>query len=330
MIKQTKCFGKSMFLSAALLCGVAPVALGAPMAVLAPVAEVRGSASWAGTGSARSGTLRGGEALAEGSAIRSGGGSRVVFSPVPGIAVSLANATSVTLLRQEVTKNGEAMVKRDAVLRLDAGTLSFSIDKRKTTKTRFVVLTPHGTMNAEHAVGTIAVTSSSVSISSLSGAATFTPGGSQGTISIAPGSLLTASGEGANAQIRVIDGIGRTVTDFSAAGTPLATRSATGAELESIRNSFETTLAHAATAGSLGLLGPDAPGEITVTLTQINQSFATAGLAPVDTASVGSSPPGAKSQAGSEVGPGAAPAGFSGGGSANPANTSGLIISRAQ
>jgi hypothetical protein len=162
-----------------------------------------------------------------------------------------------------------------------------------------------------------------VKLASLSGRTTFAPNGSQAAISIEPGSFLTASGEGANAQIRVIDVIARTMTDFIADGTQLATRDATVQELESARGLFEATLAHAAIAVGYSLFSTEAMAEITVTLTKINQSLAAVGLAPVDAPSVGTSKVGPSSDA--EVAP--APAGFTGG-SMNPANTSGQINSR--
>jgi len=322
MNRQTKLLLKSGFLRIALLCSVAHVAQAASATVLAPVVDVKGSASWAGRGPAKSSTLRSGESLGEGSAIKTGADSRVVFSPVPGTAVSMAKRTSVSLLRLAVTKSGDTVQSRDAVMKLDIGTLSFSSEPRNTT--RVAVQTPLGTISAEGAAGTIALKNSSLQIASLSGKMTFAiTGGSHAPISIEQGSFLVASGGGTNATIRIVNVITRTTTDFSAAGAQLSTRDATVQDLESARGFFEATLAHAAIAVGYGLLSTGAVAEISATLTNINQSLAIAGIASVEAPAVGSSTP---ASAGTASEGATAPAGFTSG-SANPANLSGQIIS---
>jgi hypothetical protein len=353
MIKQANFLGESRLLLVTLLCCSAFVAQAAAGVVLTPVVDVKGSASWAGRGSTKSGALRAGESLAEGSTILTGADSRVMFSPVPGITVSVAKNTSVSLLRLNVTKSGGTIQKRDAVLKLDIGTLSFSLDKRSAGSTSLVVETPRGTMNADGSVGTITVVGLCVKIASLSGKITFTPSAatvtqtsistkpgessalraphssataSRAPIVIEPGWFLAACGEGPNAQIRVINTIARTWTNFSADGTPLGTRAATVQELESTRGFFEATLEHAALAVSYGLLSAEGAADITQTLTQINQSFAAVGLAPIETPAIGTSSGGTRSTS-VEGTPGSG--GFSGG-SLNPANTVGEVISREQ
>lgn len=323
MIQPTKFLTQSSFLCVMFLCGAAQ---SAPVSVLAPVVQVKGSSSWAGPGSTKSGKLQTGASLAEGSAIQTSPASQVSFSPVPGIVVTVAKSTSLSVLRLQVTKSGETLQKRDVVLRLDSGTLSFSLDKKIAGKTSFVIITPHGTMVAERSVGTITVAGRSVALVSLSGKATYTPNGGQVGISVEPGSFLTVSGEGGNAQIQVINGIAKTTTDFSPDGTPIGTREATGLELQSMRGLLESTLAHASIAAASGRFGTEAMAEMTSTLIKVNQSFVAAGLAqvgPPTVAEAGESP----ENAGAEPAP--VSTGFSGGLS-NPANISGLPVSREQ
>jgi hypothetical protein len=350
MTNQTKFRDTSRFLFFAFLCAASAMAPAAPVTVLAPVVEVLGSATWAGGGSTKSGRLKVGESLAEGSAIQTGADSRVLFSPVPGIAASEAKDTSASLVRLAVTKNGGAVQKRDAVLRLATGTLSFSLEKRNASTTTFAVETPSGTMNACGSVGTITVVPPCVKVASLSGKVAFTPkvgSTTQATratestdtsaflstnssatasgvpIVIPPGCFLTVCGKGDSVEIRLINTIERTLTNFSTDGTAIGTRVAMVQELESTRGFFEVALAHGSLAVGYGLLSAEGAAEITQTLTMINQSFVAVGLTPIETPAIGSSTRGGSFN--SESAPPSA--GFSGG-SLNPANTSGEVISR--
>jgi hypothetical protein len=288
--------------------------------VLAPVVELKGSAS-AGRGS-----LHTGGTLAEGNAVKTGGDSRLLFTPVPGLAVTAAASTSMSVVGLTVTKNGETVQSRNVVLLLEEGTLSFSADKRKTGKTSFTIQTPHGTVRVDESVGSVTVTKSGVKVASLSGKITYMAPGLRAPITIQAGSLLTASGEGANAQINVVDGIARTYTNFSAEGAQLDTRAATGPEMEATRGTFASALAHVTSAVGFGLQSAASMADVTTTLTQLNQSFADAGLPPVEASSVGAAPRTASAQ----VEAASAPTGFSGGGSSNPANISGAIVSPEQ
>lgn len=348
MSQQTKVSRNSLFLFAAILCGTLQAA---PVAVLAPVVEVKGSVKWSGHGSVNAETLRVGDSLAEGSAIRTGADSRVLLAPVPGIAVTVAKDTTASLLHLSVVKSGGAIHKRDAAFGLDLGTLSFSLEKRDATMTSFAVQTPNGTMQARGSVGTITVVPPCVKVASLSGRITFMPNAATGarvSVSVDPtkhpkgvasnpsasgngtpiiieaGWFMAICGVGEDATIRVINTIDRTWTSFSPDGTQLTTRAATLQELESTRGFFEATLAHAALAVGYDLLSGESAAGITETLTKINQSFASVGLAPIETPAVGSTsqPVGVFNPA-----PTFGSGGFSGG-SLNPANTTGEIISR--
>ncbi|MEA3212784.1 MAG: hypothetical protein QOE70_5841 [Chthoniobacter sp.] len=350
MTKTTKYRDTLRFLFLAVFWIASAMAPAAPVTVLAPVVEVQGSATWAGGGSTKSGKLQVGESLAEGSAIQTGADSRVLFSPVPGIAVSEAKDTSASLLRLAVTKNDGAVQRRDAVLRLAIGTLSFSLEKRDASTTTFAVETPSGTMKTRGSVGTITVVPPCVKVASLSGKVVFTP--KVGTLSqttrdtestnasvllstdspatasgvpivIPPGCFLTVCGKGDSVEIHLINTIERTLTNLTANGTAIGTRVATAQELESTRGFFEAALAHGSLAVGYGLLSAEGAAEITQTLTMINQSFAAVGLAPIETPAIGSST--RRDSSNSESAPPSA--GFSGG-SLNPANTSGEVISR--
>lgn len=258
------------------------------------------------------------ESVVEGTAIKTNADAGKLISPLPGIAVSVTTGSAVSLLRAQVTKSGDAIVSRDVALKLDEGSLSFSIDKRIVDKTRFEVQTPHGRKSVQGAVGTVTVAGSCVKFASLSGKMNFSAVGFAAPIQIKAGCYLAICGEGANAQIRLINAIARTWTDYSADGSPLATRDATAAELESTRPFFSAALTEASLAEGAGLLGPASAGELTRVLTMINQSFAIAGLAALDNSSLGASPAASRSTTGDA----AAPGGF-GGGSFNPANTLG-------
>ena len=350
MIQQTKSLTTLRCLFAAFYVGASAIAPAAPATVLAPVVEVQGSATWAGGNSTKSGKIQVGESLAEGSAIKTGTDSHVLFSPVPGIAVSEAKDTSASLVRLAVTRNGDTVQKRDAVLRLGPGTLSFSLEKRDASTTSFAVETLSGTMNASGSVGTITVVPPCVKVASLSGKVAFTPKAdstilttratkstdtsttlatnssatSSGVPIVIPaGCFLTVCGKGDKVEIRLINAIKRTVTNFGTDGIALGTRDATIEELESSRSFFETALAHASLAVSYSLFSAEGAAEVTETLTLINQSFAAVGLAPIGSPAVG----------GSQHGPvvnseNAPPSGGFSGGPLNPANTSGEVISR--
>ena len=181
-------------------------------------------------------------------------------------------------------------MSRDVGLKLDEGTLAFSIDKRIVDKTRFEVQTPHGRKSVQGAVGTVTVEGSCVKFTSLNGKMNVTAIGFAAGIQIKAGSFLAICGEGANAQIRLINAIARTWTDYSADGSPLGTRDATATELESTRAFFSAALSEASLAEGAGLLGPASAAEITRVLTMINQSFAGAGLAAIESSSVGALP----------------------------------------
>ena len=348
--KPSKFFDQPSSLLAALLCGLVPVGVAAQVTVLAPVVEVQGSVT-SGGGSTKAGKVQTGESLSEGSALTTGADGHVLFAPVPGVAVSEAKNTSATLVRLAVTKDSDGLQKREAVLRLAPGSLSFSLEKQAVSTTSFAVETPRGTMNARGSVGTIAVMPPCVKIASLSGKVAFTPtagsvtqatrktetaessaflatnssataGG--GEITIPPGCFLTVCGKGDDVVIRLINTIDRTLTNFSADGTSLGTLAASVEDLESTRSFFEAALAHGSLAVGYGLFSAQSAAEVTQTLTLINQSFATVGLVPIETPRIGRSASGGGANSGSTP-----PGGFSGG-SINPANTSGEVISREQ
>jgi hypothetical protein len=350
MSQQSKLLGKALFLSATFLgCTLR----GAPVTVQAPVVEMHGTVTRLGGGATGFGKLQVGESLAEGSAIQTGADSRVFFAPVPGVAVTEAKNTSVSLIRLAVTKNRDGVQQREAVLRLAPGTLSFSLEKQDSNTTSFTAETPSGTMTARGSVGTVTVVPPCVKIASLSGKVAFTlsvgsvpqasrapesaessaflstnssPTASGGTITIPPGSFLTVCGKGDDVVIGLINTIEKTWTLFSVDGTLLSTRGATAQELESTRAFFEAALAHGSLAVGYGLLSAEVITEVTQTLTAINQSFAAAGLKPIETSAVGSSSRQSRSSS-SESTP---PSGGFSGGPLNPANTSGEVISREQ
>ena len=254
------------------------------------------------------------ESVLEGTAIKTGASAGKLISPLPGIAVSVAPGSAVSLPRAQVTKSGNAIVSRDVVLKLDEGTLSFSIDKRIVEKTRFEVQTPHARKSVQGAVGTITVEGSCVKFTSLNGKMNITASGSGAPILLKAGSHLAICGEGAEARIRLVNAIARTWTEYRADGSLLGTREAAAAELESTRVFFSAALSEASLAEGAGLLGPASAAEITRVLTLINQSFARAGLATIESSSVGALP------ATGDSGDATASGGF-GSGSFNPANT---------
>jgi hypothetical protein len=260
------------------------------------------------------------ESVVEGSAIKTTAEAGKLISPLPGIAVSVTARSSVAVVRAQVTKSADAITSRDVVLKLDEGSLSFSIDKRIVDKTRFEVQTPHGRKSGQGAVGTVTVQGSCVKYASLTGKMNITATGVV-PIQLKAGSFLAICGEGANARMRVINAIARTWTDYSANGSPLATRDATVAELESTRPFFSAALTEASLAEGAGLLGPASAADITRVLTMINQSFAGVGLAAIESSSVGALPAAGRSTSAS--GDATASGGF-GGGSFNPANTLGV------
>ena len=323
MSKQTRFLDGPSFLLSILLCGSVSVVQAAPATVLAPVVDVKGPVMWAGPGAAKSTPLRRGAALPEGSVVSTGADGRVMLSPVPGIAVSVAKSTSVSVAHLTVVKIGDSIRERQAALKLESGSLSFSIEKGNSSKTTFTVITRQGTMSAQHSVGTISASGSSVMIAALSGTVSFTAKGSKTAIAIEPGACLTASGDGLNAQICVINAVSGTTVDYSADGTPLGTHRATARELASVRGLFAAALAHAVLAVSDRLLSSAEVAGLMTILTEINQTFAAAGLASIETTTSGAPAPASSNSA--EVA--TAPPSFTGG-SANPANTSGAIISR--
>ena len=188
------------------------------------------------------------EAVVEGTAIKTSADAGKLISPLPGIAISVAPGAVVSLVRVQVVKSGDAIVSREVVLKLDEGSISFSIDQRIVDKTRFEVQTPHGRKSVQGAVGTVTVEGSCVKYASLAGKMNITANGSAAPIQLKAGSFLAICGEGANARIRLINAIARTWTDYSANGSPLATRDATAAELESTRSFFSAALAEASMA----------------------------------------------------------------------------------
>jgi len=322
MISLTNFSLPATFLCAAFLCGAARLADAAPEAVLAPVVEVKGSVSLTGGGMARSANLRAGGTLAEGSTITAAPESRVLFSPVPGVTVSGHAESTVSLVRMAVAKSGGAVQSRDVRLGLAAGTLSFSTDKRTSSTTTFAVETLRGTLSAQGAVGSVAIDGSCVHVASLSGKMAFKPTGSAGAISIPPGSYVTICAEGATVRILMVNVVASTVTEYNSDGVQVASRAAEAQDLESARGLFEVTLGHVVSVVGYGLLGAESVAEITTTLTTINQVFAAAGLAPVEATAVGTSTPVARTDSESATTPTLSS------GSANPANTSGQVISR--
>lgn len=116
--------------------------------VISVTREVVGKVEYLLPDSSEYGELKPGQQLPTGSKVRTGPKSTALITVTPGVAMNVAENTSVILTGMEFDQEGEKVKKRRANIKLSEGTISTLIDRSTPEATDFKVTTPQGTVAA--------------------------------------------------------------------------------------------------------------------------------------------------------------------------------------
>lgn len=299
--------------------GLLPAAFSSPLT--APVLNKKGSVAATAPGGGIKLSEKGGF-LPERTSIQTSPNSSLTYLAYPGGAVKLDEKTNSTLQHIEVVRDGDHIQRRAALMRLDAGRLFYTILKFQNKATQFQVTTPDRVVAVREkkpkpegtdVAGMVEVKDKQTYATILSGSASISGTGGN-PITVNAGSFYASDGT----HITVLNLITGNFTTYDESGNVLNSRIATNAELLAGRTDFQSALGVAEEAVAEAGLDSSIGTAIAQTINQINRYLAFNGDPAISTTAVGST---------QSSHPGPLLLGMNNGGSANPANTSGVIRS---
>ena len=125
--------------------------------VTATVYQVSGLAESAAPGSASFAPLTVGEALPQGTTVRTGADGKLVLTVTPGSAINVGPNSKLKLNALAFAKTGDAVTQREAHIELTSGVVTALIDPSTPKITDFQIQTPQGGASARGTFYAVAV-----------------------------------------------------------------------------------------------------------------------------------------------------------------------------